>query len=273
MRRPVTNQDPFACPGNLPSSTKIASLHDAVADPESRLVVGALIVLTSKIDDSRSPYLAPNPPAVSSKLSTDLGIERARKGEQAVRIVDLHAVHHRQILIRSPAAHGEAAAEVIRCADAGQYLDRFEDVVTPARHALHGHRRQHDVRRGRRLFGRERRHRHRLAELPGALVMGAGCCAVGIDNWRSARPRAAVGRRRIVATSAAARATISVPLRCRGCAPADHAAAALDPGFHAVIPRVRRRRAASRARGSVLNTMRRPRRLSSCNTSTSGRPT
>ncbi len=76
-----------------------------------------------------------------------LRVERARQPEQPVGIVDLHTVHHREILIGRAAADRQAAAEFLGGGHAGQRLQRPEHVVERARRPQDLGRRDDDGRR------------------------------------------------------------------------------------------------------------------------------
>ena len=73
MRRALSSHVPSAPIGVLPSSTRLASVMLAAVEPWNPGRPARLS--TTRIDDSRSPYAAPNPPAVSSKLSTVSGLK------------------------------------------------------------------------------------------------------------------------------------------------------------------------------------------------------
>ena len=53
--------------------------------------------------------------------------------EQTVGVVDLHAVHHGEVLIRTAAAHRDPAAHFVGGADTRQRLQRAKDVLEAAR--------------------------------------------------------------------------------------------------------------------------------------------
>ena len=56
-------------------------------------------------------------------------VEGADQSEEAIGVVDLHAVHEREVLVRSPAAHGEPAAEVLGGGHSRKRRESAEDVV------------------------------------------------------------------------------------------------------------------------------------------------
>ena len=67
MRRPVTSHEPLAVRGSPPSNTMFASVMLRDADPFNPPPERPSRFSTSSKDDSRSPYLALNPPVASSK--------------------------------------------------------------------------------------------------------------------------------------------------------------------------------------------------------------
>ena len=116
--------------GVLPSRTTLASVMLAAGRaleprPAARLS-------TTSRDESRSPYAAPNPPAVSSKPSTVSGLKALGDAEQPVGVVHLDAVHDGQVLVGGAAAHGEPAAEVVGRRHPGEGVEGAEDVVDAA---------------------------------------------------------------------------------------------------------------------------------------------
>ena len=71
VRRPVTSHDPP--PGAAPSTTTLASVRLAAADPPTASRPARLSTISS--DDSRSPQAAPKPPAANSNRSTVSGLK------------------------------------------------------------------------------------------------------------------------------------------------------------------------------------------------------
>ena len=89
-------------------STTLASVNDNVAgagETSADRVPARFSMM--RIEDRRSPYLALNPPAVELEALDRLRVESARQAEEAIRVVDLDAVHHREVLIGSAAAHAQ----------------------------------------------------------------------------------------------------------------------------------------------------------------------
>ena len=73
MRRALSSQVPSDPIGVVPSRTTLASVMLAAVEASKPGRPARLS--TTRMDESRSPYAAPNPPAVSSKLSTVSGLK------------------------------------------------------------------------------------------------------------------------------------------------------------------------------------------------------
>ena len=141
MRRPLTSHDPFAPPGSSPSRTTFASVMLSEAEPPRRFGAASLTVLDDQ--QRRQAVAVRDAEAARRQLEARdrFRVERARQAEEAIRIVDFHAVHDREVLIRRAAAHRQPAAELVGGRYAGQRLQRAEDVVERTRRPQHLRRR------------------------------------------------------------------------------------------------------------------------------------
>ncbi len=87
-----------------------------------------------------------------------LRVEGTRQAEQAIRVVDLDAVHEREVLIRAAAPDGEPAPEIVGGVHARQGLQHAEHVLGRARDGAHvewAHVNRRWRPRGRVLSGRD----------------------------------------------------------------------------------------------------------------------
>ena len=149
MRRPVTSHDPRAPLGRPPSSTTLASVMLSDADP---FIMPCPRPPVAVLDDEqrRQAIAVLHAEAAGGELEAldRLGIEGAGEAEKAIRVVDFHAVHHREVLVGRAAAHRDAGCRTPRSpATPGSVLQRAIHVVERAWRAQHLHRRD---RRGRR---------------------------------------------------------------------------------------------------------------------------
>ena len=99
MRRPVTSHElPF--PGSRPSATMLASVMLTRGGPAEawRLAAGTVV----DDQDRRQAIAVLRIEAARDQLEVGdrLRIERAGQPEQAIRVVDLDAVHHGEVLVR-----------------------------------------------------------------------------------------------------------------------------------------------------------------------------
>ena len=159
--RPARGHDP----GALLLSRQPA-LEDGVGVGEAHgrrtaepLRVGARSVLDDEERGEPVAVLRGERPGVEVEPADGLGVERARQAEEAVRVVDLHPVHDREVLVRGAPAHGDAAVELRGGRDPGQGLQGAEDVV---RGAGDGHDRGRPHRELGRRLGLPRPLRHDL---------------------------------------------------------------------------------------------------------------
>ena len=150
------------------STTRRASLEHHVGVGHAGRRRSADVALAHSVVDNeqrRQPVAVRSAEAARAQLEPldRLRIERADQAEQSEGVVDLDAVHHRQILIRRPASNREPGAEVAGQRHARQRVKRAEDVIDGARNRkdiLGG-----DGRGGRPRRRRPRRdHLHRLGE-------------------------------------------------------------------------------------------------------------
>ena len=131
VRAACTEQPRAVVPDRRP-----ALEHDvAVGDAEGGRALEISTAPTVVDDEERGETVAVGDPEASGgevEVLHRLGIEGARDPEEAVRIVDLDPVHHREVLIRCATAHREPTAEVVRRGHARHRVECAEDVVDAA---------------------------------------------------------------------------------------------------------------------------------------------
>ena len=156
-------------PRSLPRSGQPSFADDVgVRDARRRRAADALGDVPFPVlddDHRRQPVAVLGAEATRHQLepSDRLRVERAGESEQAIRVVNLHAVHDREVLIRRAAADRQLAAELVGAGNPRQGLEGPERVVEAARGREHFLRTEGNRCRSVRS-GRRRRHLDALLE-------------------------------------------------------------------------------------------------------------
>ncbi len=148
--RPPSGDQPGA--GARPGEPPLEE-HVGVGDAQGRGPVEAVPAprAVGHHEERREPVavLRAEGPGVELEVAHRLRVEGAGQPEEAVRVMDLDAVHDRQVLVGPASPHGHAAVELGGDGDAGQGVEGPEDVVGGPGHHLDLHRPDREL--GRRL--------------------------------------------------------------------------------------------------------------------------